>query len=297
MIQKSTSFSQQQGLSLIEMMISMVLGLFLVGGLSTMFLKSKESDKTRQAVTEMEANARLAIEFLNNGIQHAGYRSIYIVPFDKPFLSEKDGTPPNTICRGGGASNSLLLSGLTHPYTEDGSGSNSDQITSVFLADNPDDNKNTSSRRRVFRDCAGGEITQACSADTRNGMADPMTAKLYNSFYVDSNNQLVCIGSRTAGSNPIVIAENIENMQIRYGVASDNSLRYKTATDVETDKEWRNVKSVQIALLIRSNKNILTRDETRKFDLLDQKNLSVTSGHEKKLHRVYSTTINLANRN
>ncbi len=289
-------FRKNQGLSLVETMISMVLGLFLVGGLSIIYLNTKDNDKIRQAVTEMEANARMAMEYLNQGIQHAGYRSIYIIPFDKPFLSAKDGAPPNTICRNGGTNNNLLLSGLTPAFSKDGSDSTSDQITSVFMPDNPDDAINVISRRRIFTDCAGSLITEACSADPENGMPDPMTSKMYNSFYIDAENQLVCVGSRTAGIVPIEIAENIENMQIRYGVASEDQIRYKTADEVEAEKgSWRKVKSIQVALLIRSSRDVLKKDETRSFELLDQ-TITIDATHKKKLHRVYSTTIHLGNR-
>ncbi len=293
----NTSYKRSQGLSIIEMMISMVLGLFLVGGLSSIYLSTKESDKTRHAISEMEANARYAMESLSNGIQHAGYRSIYIIPFDKPFLSSSDGAPANTDCKGGGINNKILKTTLVPPFTVDGGDTNSDQITSIFLADNPDDAQNIISRRRVFTDCAGESITAACSADRKNGMFDPATAKIYNAYYIDENSKLMCIGSRTTGSIPTPIADNIENMQIRYGVIKNDQTRYKTAAQVEAVGGWQNVTNVQIALLISSSRDVLKSDETRTFKLLDQIISIDDDAKKRKLHRVYSTTINLANRN
>lgn len=294
MLKRSIHFRRNQGLSLVELMISMVLGLFLLGSLTSVYFGNKSSDKVRQEISKMEANVRIAFSSLSQGIEHAGYRSIYIVPFDMAFLAPSHGKPEdqNTTCKD---NSNLLKSATTHPFTMDGSGSDSDQITAVFLADNPDDDKNTISRAQVFQDCVGEAITEACSADGDKGMLNPADAKIYNSYYINSDKNLVCLGSRDSGGVEVTLADNIENMQIRYGVRTNNLTRYRTATEIENAGEWKSVTSVQIALLVSSERSILDSDIAESFVLLD-KSISVSDENKRKLHRVYSTTVNLPNR-
>jgi len=71
-----SNLSKQKGLSLIELMISLVVGLFLIAGLITSFITTKNSDRTRNAVSEMDANASFIFETMRKSISHAGYVSI-----------------------------------------------------------------------------------------------------------------------------------------------------------------------------------------------------------------------------
>ncbi|KAG1682748.1 Type IV pilus biogenesis factor PilY1 [Nymphon striatum] len=251
------------------MMISLVLGLFLLGGLTSVYLGNKSTDKVRQEISKMEANARMALASISQGIAHAGYRSINIVPFETAFLTTSDGKPEdkNTTCKD---NNDLLMSTTTHPFSADGIGVDSDQVTAVFLSDNPDDSINVKSRAKVFVDCSGGEITEACSTDADKGMPTPTDAKIYNSYFVNSEKRLVCLGSRNPDGVPITLADNIENMQIRYGVTMSNQTRYRTATEIDASGEWQSVTSVQIALLVSSDRSILDSDISEAFVLLDQ---------------------------
>lgn len=61
------------GVSLVELMISMVVGLFLLAGVVTNFIGTKDADRTRDAVSEMDANASAAFSILRPVIAHAGY--------------------------------------------------------------------------------------------------------------------------------------------------------------------------------------------------------------------------------
>lgn len=63
---------QQQGLTLIELLIAMVIGVFLIGGLSQVFMSVKRSNTLLIAETELQENARFAISVMTNIIQKAG---------------------------------------------------------------------------------------------------------------------------------------------------------------------------------------------------------------------------------
>lgn len=63
----------QLGLSLIELMISITLGLFLLTGVVQVFLSSKGVYTSQQAMSRVQEAGRLAIDFLAKDIRMAGY--------------------------------------------------------------------------------------------------------------------------------------------------------------------------------------------------------------------------------
>jgi hypothetical protein len=157
------------------------------------------------------------------------------------------------------------------------------------MADNVDD-----SNAEIFSDCSGSGVPTECSADPNNGMYNSMQAIVYNAIYITTptgRHVLTCAGSRNGVPQPI--AEDISFIQFLYGVNSSSLTTYKTATAVETAKQWESVTSVQVAILVRSSGNVLQQTESRTFVLLDQN----VNRNDKRLYRVYSTTINLPNRN
>lgn len=64
---------RQQGLSLVEVMISIALGLFLLAGLTYLYLGSKTSYGTQTAVSKVQETLRFAFEFISYDLRMAGY--------------------------------------------------------------------------------------------------------------------------------------------------------------------------------------------------------------------------------
>jgi len=63
----------QFGFSLIELMISMVLGSILMGGALSVFLNSKQTFLFSEEMTSMQENSRFAMEFITRDVRMAGY--------------------------------------------------------------------------------------------------------------------------------------------------------------------------------------------------------------------------------
>lgn len=64
---------KQKGLSLIELMIAITLGLILLTGVMQVFLSSKTVFSSQQALSRVQETGRLGIEFLSRDIRMAGY--------------------------------------------------------------------------------------------------------------------------------------------------------------------------------------------------------------------------------
>ena len=63
---------KQQGFSLIELMIAMALGAFIIAGLVSVFISASQSYTTQQALVEIQDKGRFAIEKIRDDIQRAG---------------------------------------------------------------------------------------------------------------------------------------------------------------------------------------------------------------------------------
>ena len=64
---------KQAGLSLIELMIAITLGLVLMAGVMQVFISSRVTFSTQQAMSRVQETGRLAIEFMSRDLRMAGY--------------------------------------------------------------------------------------------------------------------------------------------------------------------------------------------------------------------------------
>jgi len=70
---KTTQFRQSEtGFSIIEIMIAMLIGIFLLGGLMQMFVSSKQTYKLQDTVSRLQENGRFAMDFLIRDIRGTG---------------------------------------------------------------------------------------------------------------------------------------------------------------------------------------------------------------------------------
>lgn len=263
------------GFSLVELLIAMIIGLFLLAGITSSYLHSKKNSVQRDQYSILEDNGRAAIELLKNTLQHTGYASINTASINGVL----NGGVQSVTCSNG-AGQSVINTGLfPNTLTADNA---TDSIGIVYLGDD-----------RLSTDCANGPLPDGCQLrPTRSKEA----AKIYNYFYLRNDPQgtpfLMCAGSRS--NQAVELAEGIENMQILYGVDTDGDKqinRYINATDVGNFRD--NILSIQIALLVRSLIEVKDQAEQKTYSLLDQ---SYTNPVADRYQRaVFTTTISLRN--
>jgi len=331
---KRLACNKQAGLSMIELLISSVIGVFLIAGVITNFVGTKDSERVRAAMSEMDANARAAMDILRQTVSHASYSSITDIGDSKESFYSASSDPLEDIQCRDNAGDTLFkggVKGIKDKPSEDGS---SDQMTIVYKADNPCEAGGPSEceagganaakinadhgNKLVYYDCLGGgadkkSLSVSCSSDPITGMYENSKAKIYSAFYLkkgkknkETYTNLACFGSRSGEAQDLV--ENVENMQILYGVTDSLGTRYLNATDVQSGNLWHAISRVQIALLMRSSAKNVMRKGTKslnKRDTLSSENNYFTYklldkditiyNKDKRLYRVYSTTILLAN--
>ena len=79
---RDTGPARQSGLSLIELMIALTLGILIVAALAELFVDISRANQEMAKTNSQIENARFAIQFLENDIVHAGYWGGYIPEFD-----------------------------------------------------------------------------------------------------------------------------------------------------------------------------------------------------------------------
>ena len=72
------------GFSLVELMVSMTIGLLIVVALSAMYVSSSSGKKSTGRVAEYRTNARYAADILKRNLQHAGFFGLAISSGRKP---------------------------------------------------------------------------------------------------------------------------------------------------------------------------------------------------------------------
>jgi type IV pilus assembly protein PilW len=207
--------SREAGFTLVELMVTVLIGLFLLGGLISLVGGMKRSQGTQNDMATLQDNERLAMTLLTNVIESAGY---YPDPSSNPVDAE--------------------LPAIAGTFAISGQ-----PIFGTLAATVPAPG-NTVSARYVS---AGGDGVMDC---TGNSTATGVTQTYIIKFRVDQpTSDLVCTIN---GGPDLHLVTGIQSMQIYYGVQTNLSLNnasvdsYLDATQVTN---WTNVISVKVTLL------------------------------------------------
>ena len=115
----------QQGLSLIELMIAITLGLFITGGLIQLFVNSHQSYRVQENVSRLQENGRFAMSFLIKDIRMADYWGC--------LRLDKDADPAST-----NISNNLNSNATFDDFTSAIAGENDNSNTGDDVIDGTD---------------------------------------------------------------------------------------------------------------------------------------------------------------
>ncbi len=70
---RSITRASQQGVTLVEIMVAMVVGLILLAGIIQVFISNKQTYRVQEALARIQENGRFAMEFLSRDIRMAGF--------------------------------------------------------------------------------------------------------------------------------------------------------------------------------------------------------------------------------
>ncbi len=72
-ISSRKTVSRQNGFTMVEMMVALVVGLIVLAGISQVFIKTKRASVLQDELARMQEGSRYAIQLLNEEIRNAGY--------------------------------------------------------------------------------------------------------------------------------------------------------------------------------------------------------------------------------
>lgn len=206
----------QNGFTMIELLVALLIGLFLLGGLMTLVQDNRRTFASQNQLSQLQDSERLAMTMMSDVIQAAGY-------FPNPTIN----TPTSALPIAGTMAAGQAIQGTYNAVAP------GDTITVRYATTNADGVLN----------CAGGTNT--------SGNPAPL---LYTNVFSVVNGQLLCTLNGTAyplvgavANTPNAIIVN--NLSILYGVnnagGGGNVNTYVNAAGVAN---WNSVISVQITL-------------------------------------------------
>lgn len=267
-----------QGLSLIELMVALTLGLILIAGISEIFVQSKHGYRIQEATARIQESARYALAALGRDLREADFwggvdqGSVYALPAtlasaaaapcsDAWFANYREGI------RGYDGAAGSPLAGCTGNYV-----ANTDLVVVRHADPNArfaNNETTSSSDALLYRSVvgrAGYLFLQSNWSGALAALPDPADGGAFNYrlrsavFYIrdfnsDGTNRptLYVNATDTGSSQPLV--EGIEQMQLSYGVDVDGDRtvdRYLAASDVAT-ADWAKVLSVRVGLIVRAD--------------------------------------------
>lgn len=288
---------RQHGLTLIELMIAMTLGMGVVLAATAMLTTAKSSYIVVNDNAQVQETARYAIDVLSRAIRQANY-----VPHDNPTFAafQIAGLTPGVT----GLDNSRLsdnAAGLDAPQSN-AANYGSDVLAIRYFGSGPHNRPDGG-----MVNCAGFAV----AGPTDMSSMETMEAERgWSIFYIAADGaaepELRCKYIARGGNwDSQAIARGVEAFQVLYGVSSSFDgpvTQYLNASQM-TSRQWRDVVAVRFALMIRGELNAGSETPGVVYNLFgpDYRN-SADAGavidkvrQPRRLRKLFQTTVRLRN--
>ncbi|RLA45094.1 MAG: hypothetical protein DRR42_19745 [Gammaproteobacteria bacterium] len=295
----STRNKYQNGLTLVELMIAMVISLVLVGGVTQTYISTKQTYRLTEAQSRIQENGRFALYLLTRDIRMADFWGCLTTPPKSADNHLAVTTGIYDFTDGLAATNDAGLND-SDTITLKGVSNNGVHLTQVVS--NATDVQTVSDNSGLgvgvvvlLSNCLQGEIFQIDSTGSTGAVTLDNTYGLDASIYKPEA-RIYSIGPGASGEpalllNGVELVEGVENMQILYGEDTDGDLTPNYYVDAATVTDMEQVVSVKVSLLLRSMENNVTSS-----NLVVTYNNGTSIIANRRLGRVFSATINIRNR-
>ena len=254
--------SSQLGLTLLELMVALVLGLLIVAAGLAVFLNAQRSMGFQTSMGDIQQNANFGLSMLTQDLRHANLNTPSAQRVNNKLVGSgivfvnanlPAGVRTNTA-------NRLTAQGISEDATQ---AEASDQITMQFMPDVRGDdqfdcegNAMVAGRTYVYR----YYLDRLPDNQQIEGSLDRFGLYCDSGFYVDSSNSVVGLGA-----NGQLIIQNVDAFKVRLLVKNpDGNLRYTTIDEylalmpvsVVDEKQYVNVVGIELGLLVTSAQSI-----------------------------------------
>ncbi len=259
-------FQAQRGFSMVELMISIAIGLVMIVFVSSLYLRSKSSYEVSDDNSRMQQEARLVMASLGRNLTQAGFGQpisidgqTLISTFHRPDLPVANRPQAIRVCDNG----FTTPASLADKTCATGTGAPAFEVSYVV-----ESTANINTGEGV--DCNG----QAVSADALG------VNRVVNRYYLTGSAgdmSLNCLGNGgTSVSQPLL--SNVENMRITLGLITNSQLRpdafYTSAAAARTAElaidplgdPFSRVVSIGLCLQLTSANTVNSKNEQRFVD-------------------------------
>ncbi|WP_417282866.1 PilW family protein [Comamonas sp.] len=235
----TTRRSIQQGITLIELMVGIALGLLAIAVAMGALLASKNASTTTSDSTTMQQQAAFFFRTIGLQIRQAGSRSL--LPPSGSYGTAAYFNQVSTL------QNYTPISGVASPGTND-------YLLTTSYQNAIDDKRYTSSSTTT------GPLIKNCLGE--NPTSSPADV-LQSAFKLDGNT-LYCAG--TASKQPLIGGDSatdvkVKDFQVRYLTqtgSSNPTFTYATANQITNRAAWLQVQAVEICIELEGTENIDT---------------------------------------
>lgn len=251
---------RQTGLSLIELMISITLGLLLLAGVINLFIGSRQSYQTQETLARLQEAGRFSMDFIVQDLRRAGY---WGGNADVSSLGEV----PNATCAGVAWGKMIRQ----RVFGIDGSANGYACVTShltgdVLVARYAETFEETPSGSRLYLRSSLFEA-QVMQGDAVSTIADepqwvrPLAARAY---YIRESGRtcgaqaipslwLVQLNPNNGTpDDPIELVPGVESLQVQWGVDSTGDGSVDSYMNAAETMDWQQVVAARVWILVRS---------------------------------------------
>ena len=271
--------NQQSGFSLIELMISLVLGLIITGGVIQIMVSSRVTNNLNQAVSQVQESGRFIMTRLSRELYETGRYDTIATRID---------TSVDTLTEAAFIQN--------RPVALAGDFVASDTLGAVQAAAGGDDQLVVN--LLDARDCAGA----------RHGYANNAEFHVVNQYQV-VNNQLRCTGydgrilrgvkAGAVSASSVTLMDNVMSFQVQYGISepaevSDGlPVRYVTASQLALARaNGQQVVAIRLGILLRSDDSQVNQMAEHDLMVLNESAITTEKNH---YYQVFNQTLALRN--
>ena len=326
---RRSQLRRASGFSLIELMISLTIGLVIAVAAMSAYLGSAGASKASDAEARMNEDGQAALNVLTQQLRMAGNNpfnpnrasAFRHNPVYNPSYSPY-GTTSFTVDPVAYTMTTFSVRGCDGPFSNLTSAANLDALTCAGTSTLPDsiainyeaDRYNTiPTSTGAPTDCVNGSLPSVTATFASGTTTTATFSVADNRFYIGTSTvgavtvpSLYCKGAASA-TQPLV--ENIEDMQFSYGAVATTTTSttatiagYLSAAEVvalgtnpATDSvRWGKVLAVRICVLVRSEAPVLSEGISQQYVKCD--GTVDTTMTDRRLRRTYSTTVVLRNR-
>lgn len=267
------------GFSLVELMITLTLGLIISGAIIQVLVSSSVTNKLNQAVSQVQESGRFIMSRLSKELYEVGRYDLVTANIDTSvdIVAEAAYVQNNAVALPGDFINNATLGTV-----QTGSGGSDKLVVSLLGAS----------------DCTGN----------RHGYPVDTEFHIVNHYFVVGS-ELKCTGydgrvlrglkSQTVSPITVTLLDNVESFQIQFGVSDEivtsqgQAISYVTADQLANLRASNQlVVSLRWALMLKSYQNEVRQTTAQQFSLLNEAAKTMDTAH---YYQVFSKTLALRN--